>query len=59
LATAGLKVVLFSAICEQLVKAAGKGLSGRELKVESLKLKGKDEDETEMEVQFDDGCEPS
>jgi hypothetical protein len=38
-ANAGLKVFGFSAICEGLVELAGKGVAGRQFKVESLKLK--------------------
>ena len=46
-ATAGLKVVLFSTICRGLARVAGKGLRQKALKVESLKLKGEKEEETQ------------
>jgi hypothetical protein len=45
-ATAGLKVVLFSTICRRLVRVAGKGLGEEALKVESSKLKGEKEEKT-------------
>jgi hypothetical protein len=45
-ATAALKVVLFSTICRRLVRVAGKGLREKALKVESSKLRGEKEPKT-------------
>jgi hypothetical protein len=42
-ANAGLKVAAFSAICERLVRVAGKGVIGETSTVDSLKLNGKGE----------------
>jgi hypothetical protein len=42
-ANAGLKVVMFSAICRRIVRAAGKGVTGNKLTVESLKVKAERE----------------
>ncbi len=47
MANAGLKVVLFSVRCKEVVRVAGKGLREETLKVESLKLKGEKEEGTE------------
>jgi hypothetical protein len=42
-ANAQLKVAGFSAVCRGLVRAAGKGLTEKQLKVEGLSLKGRRE----------------
>ena len=39
-ANVGLKVVVFSATCRELVRVAGKGVARERCKVESLKSKG-------------------
>ena len=49
-ATAGLKVVLFSASCRWLVRVARKGVSGGKLGDDSLELKGQTSEELNAET---------